>query len=188
MNGARRTRAPVRAVIVAVLAAVAVAVAGCGGSSGVTPTVYVKSMCKALGTWKSEIQSAGLKLQSSGAGTAQPAVAKQDYQRFVSALLAATQHATDALRSAGTPAVTRGKEIAGGLASAFDHAGRQLSKANSQAVAIPTRNASVFQLGAASVTAQIKTALQGIANVTPRQSPALRTAAGKEPACQVLRG
>jgi hypothetical protein len=169
--------------------AVVVAVAGCGGgSSAVTPAAYVKSMCSALGTWKSEIQKAGVQLQSSGAGTAKPPVAKHDYQQFVSALLGATQRATSALRAAGSPSVTRGKEIAGGLAAAFDRAGRQLSKANSQALAIPTRNVSVFQLGAASVTAQIKTALQAIASVTPRQSVELRTAAGKEPACQVLRG
>jgi hypothetical protein len=145
-------------------------------------------MCTALGTWKNEIQRAGLQLQSSGAGTATPPVAKHDYQQFVSALLSATQRATSALRAAGTPAVTRGKEIADGLAAAFDRAGRELSKANSEALAIPTRNASVFQLGAASVTAQIKTALQGIAGVTPRQSAELRTAAAKEPSCQVLRG
>jgi uncharacterized membrane protein len=145
-------------------------------------------MCTALGTWKNEIQKAGVQLQSSGAGTAKPAVAKHDYQQFVSVLLGATQRATSALRAAGSPTVTRGKQIAGGLVAAFDRAGRQLSKANSQALAIPTTNASVFQLGAASVTAQIKTALQAIASVSPRQSAELRTAAGKEPACQVLRG
>lgn len=170
-------------------ALVAVAIAGCGGgSSGVSAASYVKSLCTALGTWKNEIQSAGLALQSSGAGTASPAVAKRDYQRFVSALLSATQHATNTLRSAGTPAVTRGTQIAGGLTRAFDRAGTELSRANTQAAAIPTRNTSVFQIGAATVTAQIKAALQGIATVTPGQSAQLRTAATKSPACQALRG
>jgi hypothetical protein len=170
-------------------ALVAVAIAGCGGSSsGVSPASYVKSLCIALGAWKNEIQSAGLALQSSGAATASPAVAKQDYQRFVSALLSATQHATSTLRSAGTPAVTRGTQIAVGLTSAFDRAGTELSRANTQAGAIPTRNASVFQIGAAAVTTQIKAALQGIATVTPGQSAQLRTAAGKSPACQALSG
>jgi hypothetical protein len=183
-----RKRGPVRGMIVTAL--VAVAVAGCGGSSssGVSPAAYVRSLCTALGTWKNEIQSAGLALQSSGAGTASPAVAKQDYQRFVSALLSATQHATSTLQAAGSPGVTRGKQIAGGLTRAFDRAGSELSRANAQAAAIPTRNASVFQIGAASVTAQIKTALQGIATVTPGQSAELRTAAAKAPACQALKG
>lgn len=174
---------------IAAIAVVVLALAGCGGGSpGVKPAAYVSSLCTALGNWKTDVQNAGAKLQSSGAGTASRAAAKQDYQRFVSAMLTATRRATNALRSAGEPAVTRGKEIADGLTRAFDGASRKLAQANTRAGTIPTSSASTFQLGASSVTAEIKDALQGIASVTPSQSPALRSAAAKEPACQVLRG
>ncbi len=167
---------------------VVLAVAGCGGSSGVTPTAYVHSMCAALGNWKNDIQTAGSKLQTSGAGTASRPVAKQDYQRFVSALLNATQRATGALRSAGEPAVSGGKQIADSLANAFDGASRKLAQANTQAGTISTASASTFQLAASAVTTEIRAALQGIASVKPSQSQALRTAAAKDPACQVLHG
>jgi hypothetical protein len=176
----------VRALVVIALAAVAVT--GCGGSSGVKPAAYVRSMCIALGNWKSDIQRAGLQLQSSGARSASRALAKQDYHRFVGALLAATQRATSALQSAGTPSVTNGKQIADSLAGAFSSASRKLTQADAEAGSISTASASAFQLGASSVSTQIKAALQGIAAVTPNQSAELRAAAAKEPACQVLRG
>jgi hypothetical protein len=145
-------------------------------------------MCNALGNWKSDIQQAGSKLQSSGAANASRAVAKRDYQQFVSALLSATQRAATALRSAGRPSVDGGRQIADGLANAFNGASQKLAHASAQAGSISTASASTFQLGASSVTTEIRDALQGIASVKPSQSAELRAAAAKDPACQVLRG
>jgi hypothetical protein len=171
------------------LAALALtALAGCGGSSSVTPAEYVHGMCSALGNWKSDIQQAGSKLQSSGASNSSRAVAKRDYQQFVSALLTATQRAATALHSAGRPSVNGGRQIADQLANAFDGASHQLTRASAQASSISIASASAFQLGASSVTTQIRSALQGIASVKPSQSAELRAAAAKDPACQVLRG
>lgn len=173
---------------VAALALAAVAIAGCGGSSSVTPAKYVHAMCSALGNWKSDVQQAGVKLQSSGASNSSRAVAKRDYQQFISTLQAATQRAATALRSAGRPSVNGGKQIADGLANAFDGASHRLAHASAQAGSISTSSASTFQLGASSVTTQIRSALQGIASVKPSQSTELRAAAVKDPVCQVLRG
>lgn len=187
MTVAVRKRPAARSLAAVLL--VALAVAGCGSSaSGVKPTAYVHSMCSALGTWKSDIQKAGSTLQTSGAGKASRPVAKQYYQQFVSALLTATERATSALKSAGKPAVGGGTQIADSLANAFDGASRKLAQANTQAGTISTASASTFQLAASAVTTEIRTALQGIASVKPSQSPELRTAASKDPACQVLRG
>jgi hypothetical protein len=170
------------------LALVALLLAGCGGSTGVRPSAYVRSICTALGSWKNTIQSAGLALQSSGAAGASRAVAKEDYQKFVGALLTATTRATGALRSAGTPAVSHGRQLAGSLTGAFAVASRRLPTANAQARSIPTDTASTFALAAGSVTTEIKSALQGLVSVTPGRSPQLRSAAAKQPACQVLQG
>ena len=185
MSVAHRRFAPRLPALVLVL--VVLALAGCGGSSGVTPAAYVHSMCSALGNWKNDIQKAGVKLQSSGAGNASRPVAKQYYREFVSVLLSATRRTTGALKSAGEPSVSSGKHIADGLARAFDGASRKLAQASTQASTISTASASAFQLGASAVTAQIKAALQGIASVKPSQSPELRAAAAKDRACQVLR-
>jgi hypothetical protein len=162
------------------------ALAGCGGASGVAPAKYVHAMCGALAGWRSEITSAGAKLQSSGAANATRDVAKRDYQQFISSLLAATERAAGALKSAGKPSV--GTQLADRLANAFDGATHNLTRATAQAGAISTASVSTFQLGASSVTAQIRTALERIAAVKPSQNVALRTAAARDPACQVLRG
>lgn len=183
---ARRFGAGFRLLVVAAL--VAVAIAGCGGSSGIKPAAYVRSMCSALGNWKTDVQNAGVQLQGSGATGASRDVAKRDYQRFVAALLTATRRAATALQSAGAPDVKNGKQIASSLSGAFTTASSRLAQANTQATKIPTTSATTFQLGASSVTAQIRSALQGIAGVSPSQSAPLRSAAAKEPSCQVLRG
>lgn len=165
----------------------AVLLAGCG-SSGVKPSSYVKSVCVALGNWKNTIQSAGVALESSGATSATRSVAKEDYQRFVAALVTATHRAAVALRSAGAPAVARGEQIASRLTEAFDRATSGLRKASSQAQAIRTDSASSFQQDANAVSAQIRSALGQIASVSPGQSEELRSAAAREPACQSLSG
>lgn len=176
-----------RALASALLAVVLVALAGCGGSSkNVTPAKYVRSICRALGSWKSEVQSAGQKLQSSGAATAAPPTAKREYVQFVSALRSATQGTASALKNAGTPSVSNGKSIADGLSGAFSRGADGLVKAESQARAIPTSNATVFEAGASAVTTQIRNSLQGIASISPRNSTALRSAASHEPSCQAL--
>ena len=173
----------------ALLALLAVGVlAGCGGSSDVKPGAYVKSMCTALGNWKNTIQSAGVALQSSGAASAARPVAKADYQRFVNSLVTATQTAASDLHAAGTPAVSGGKQLAARLNQAFDTATQRLTKAQSQAKTIRTGSVTSFQLGASSVTGEIRSALQAIAGVAPGQSSQLRQAAAKEPACQALQG
>jgi predicted small secreted protein len=181
-------RRPPRRLLIATILAGGLLLTGCGGSSQVDASRYVKSMCTAFGTWKNTIQGAGVALQSSGAASASRPVAKTDYRHFVSALVTATRRAAGALRSAGTPAVSGGRQLANRLTAAFDAATRRLSHAETEARAIRTDSASTFQLGAGAVTSEIKSALEVIAAVSPGRSAQLRQAAGKEPACQVLQG
>lgn len=165
----------------------ATAIAGCGGgSSSVKPAEYVKSVCVALGNWRNTIQSAGVALQSSGAGSASRPVAKEDYQRFVASLATATRRAGSALHSAGSPSVSGGQHIAAQLTGAFDRAAAGLERASAAAGRIATDSAANFQRGTTAVNSQIRSALAEIARVTPGQSGQLRAAAAKEPACQLL--
>ena len=183
-----RGRRPGRAKpLVAMLVGAAV-LAGCGGSRSVSAAAYVKSVCVALGSWKNTIQSAAVALQSSGASSASRPVAKEDYQRFISALILATRRATQKLSAAGAPSVSHGSDIAAQLTRAFKQATRGLVKASAQAKLIRTDTVSAFQLGASAVNGELRSALQEIGRVTPGQAPALRSAAAKEPACRLLAG
>jgi hypothetical protein len=176
----------VRPLLAAVLGAAVLA--GCGGSRTVSSAAYVKSVCVALGNWKNTIQSAAVALQSSGASSASRPVAKEDYQRFIAALVTATRRATSALRAAGAPSVAGGSKAAARLTRAFDSATRGLVKAGAQAKSISTDSAAAFQAGATAVNTELRSALQQIGRVTPGQDPALRSAAAKEPACRLLGG
>lgn len=169
------------------VAVAAIGLAACG-SSTVKPGAYVKSVCLALGNWRNTIQSAGVALESSGAASASRPVAKLDYQRFVGSLVTATRRASRALRAAGTPSVSGGRRIATRLTRGFDAAARGLERASAQARSIQTDTATHFQLGASAVNAQIRTALEHIATVSPGQSPSLRKAAAEQPACRSLAG
>jgi predicted small secreted protein len=186
MNWARSSWA--RAGTVAAVAFAAMMVAGCGGSSEVKPSAYVRSVCQTLSSWRNTIQGAGVALQSSGAATATRSVAKEDYQRFVSELVAATRRATDELKAAGTPSVPRGQQIAQRLSGGFDQATRGLALASVRVKSIQTDSASHFQLGASAVSGEIRSALEQIARASPGQSPELRSAAAKEPSCVTLAG
>jgi hypothetical protein len=180
MRPAGRLRAAVAATGVALL------IGGCGGSSTVTPAAYVKSVCLALGNWTNTIQSARVALESAGAATASRPVAKQDYQRFLASLLTDTRRATRALRAAGTPSVSGGGRIAGRLTGAFGRAAEALAKASADAGSIRTDTAADFQADANRISAEITSALEQIARVTPGQNTRLRRAAAKQPACQLL--
>jgi hypothetical protein len=186
MSWVRSRRARAEAVTAAALTALLIA--GCGGSSGVKPSAYVRSVCQALGKWSATVQSAGVALESSGAAAATRPVAKEDYQRFVRSLLTATRRVTSDLKAAGTPDVPRGQQISGGLTRAFDRATQGLARAGEQAKSIQTDSASHFQLGASAVSAQIRAALKPIGRASPGQSPQLRSAAAKDLSCATLAG
>jgi hypothetical protein len=101
-------------------------------------------------------------------------------------LVTATRRAASSLRAAGTPSVAHGQQIARRLTSAFDRAGHGLQKASTDIQAISTESSTAFQSGFKSVSAEIKSALEEIARVSPGQNQELRTAAAKEPSCRVL--
>lgn len=176
-----------RTLTVTVAGIAALALAGCGGS-GAKPSSYVKSMCVALGNWRNTIQGAEAALGSSGASSASRPVAKLDYQRFVTSVVIATRRATNALRSAGFPSVKHGQQLAQRLERAFQRATRGLQAASAQAKGIRTDSNSTFQLGLSAVDAEIRSALAPIASASPGRSPELRSAAAKQPACQLLTG
>lgn len=173
--------------LAAVLMTAAVAVAGCGGSSpsGVSPASYVKSVCSAATSWRNAIQTAGTKL-SAGVNTRSLTKAKAEYVAFVNSLVAATGQAESQLKSAGSPAVSNGKQISGSLVRIFDQAKRTLARAASQASALPTSSMRAFETSASKVVTSIRSSLAGMSSVTPEKNAELHAAAAKDKTCQSL--
>jgi midasin (ATPase involved in ribosome maturation) len=176
-----------KAKIAALLTTAAVAVAGCGSSSssGVTPAAYVRSVCAAATNWRNSIQTAGGKL-SSGVNTKSLTKAKTEYVTFVNSLVAATGQAGNALRAAGFPSVSRGKQIANSLVGIFNSARHTLANAASEAAALPTSSVHEFEIAASHVVSSIRSSLAGMSSVTPENNAELRAAAAKDKTCQAL--
>jgi hypothetical protein len=160
---------------------------GCGGSShsGSSPAAYVRAVCTAATNWRNSIQSAGAKL-SSGVNTKSLTKAKKEYVAFVNSLVTATGQASSQLKSAGSPAVSNGKQISDSLVRIFDQAKSTLAQAASQASALPTSSTSAFETSASKVVTSIRSSLAGMSNVTPEKNSELHAAAAKDKTCQSL--
>lgn len=171
------------------LAACALVAAGCGSSSskssGVSAATYVKSVCTAATSWKNAIQTAGTQLEA-GANAKSLPKTKTAYVSFVGALVNATGSAESQLSAAGTPSVTNGKTISTTLVQIFTKAKGNLTKAASDAAAIPTGNSKDFQTAAGSVETEVKNALASMSTVAPEKNPQLHAAAAKDPTCKSL--
>ena len=170
---------------VAALCASVAAIAACGSSSGVTASSYVRSVCTAAATWKNAIVGAGAKLRSLSASTPLPQT-KSDYVAFVAAVANATGHAADQLSAAGTPSVSGGKSVASMLVGTFTRAKNSLSRAESEASAIPTTSKSAFNAAASKVQTDVRNSLSQMSSVTPANNPQLRSAAANDSTCKSL--
>jgi hypothetical protein len=159
--------------------------AACGGSSGVSAASYVKSVCGVAATWRSAIVHAGQRLQSAATSTSLPET-KSDYVQFVAAVQTATAHAADRLSSAGAPSVRGGKSVASRLVRSFTQASESLSRAESEARAIPTTGKSVFNAAAGKVQTDVRNALAQMSSITPANNAQLRSAAANDPTCKSL--
>ncbi len=175
-------RGTVRALAICVSVA---ALAACGGSSEVSAASYVKSVCTTAATWRSSIVSAGAKLQSASTSTSLPET-KSDLVAFVGTIETATGHAADRLASAGTPSVSGGKSVASTLVSTFTRAKSNLSRAESEARAIPTTDKTAFDAAANKVQTDVRNALAQMSSITPANNPQLRSAAANDSTCKSL--
>ena len=171
----------------AVLAvALALALSGCGGSSGVPSATYVRSICGALTGWRNSVQTAGGQLETGGKSKSLTQ-AKQQTSAFVASLLRATTSAATALKAAGVPSVSGGKQVSTGLVDAFEGAQRSLAGAASQASLMPTTSEPAFVAASNQVTAAVRSALTSMNDVSPSTNPQLRNEVDNEPQCSALR-
>jgi hypothetical protein len=166
--------------------AISVTLAACGGSSGVAPATYVKSICQAIGPFEKTVQSRSKELQNAS-GLKSPEQGKQALQGFLSAVVADTDKALTKLKAAGTPAVSNGKKVSTAIVAAFAELKGALQKAATAAGSLPTTSASAFSGAAQQLGSSVQSSLGGIgSSLSNLKSSDLENAAKKEPACQTL--
>jgi hypothetical protein len=165
--------------------AISVGLAACGssGSSGSTPAAYVKSICQAIGPFEKTVSSRSSALNLSTIKS--PADGKKALQGFLSAVASDTDAAVNKLKAAGTPNVSNGKEVSQAIVGAFTALKAALSKAASQAGSLPTTSPDAFKTAAQALGTSVQSSMGGIgSSLGNLKSPALESAAKKEPACQ----
>ncbi len=168
--------------------AASVALGACGGgSSTVSPAAYTKSICQAVGPFEKSVQSRSSALNLSSIKT--PAEGKQALQAFLKAVASDTDQAVSKLKSAGVPSVSNGEKISTAIVGAFTQLHGALGQAVSSASALPTASAQAFKTAAVALGTNVRNSMSSIGtSLNGLKSPALESAAKKEPACQHLSG
>jgi hypothetical protein len=172
---------------VAATAVVVGTLAGCGGTTGVKPAAYVKSICAAITSWRNGVENATGQFEGTFPKSTSLVDAKQRLSALVAALLRAATAGITATKAAGFPDVSGGQHLATGIVDAFETAQRSLGGAASEATLIPTTGNQAFAATEAQVRTTVTSTLHGMNTVSPSTNPVLRREIEKQPACAALR-
>jgi hypothetical protein len=181
----RRTAAACSALVVA-----GAALTGCGGSSSsssssVSPAVYVKAICSAVGPFEKDVQARSSALDLSTIKSAQEG--KTALQGFLKAIAADSQTAVNRLKAAGDPDVDKGKQIQAAIVSAFTKLNSAMQQAAKSADQLPTNSPDAFRNAANALGTTVRNSMGGIgSSLNGLKSQALEQAAAKEPSCQSI--
>ncbi|HKO27205.1 MAG TPA: hypothetical protein VJU80_07080 [Solirubrobacteraceae bacterium] len=156
---------------------------GSGGSSKVSASSYVKSVCSAISPLERDVVTRSSALNSSTATNATEA--KQTLQGFLNAIEQDSEHAVSQIRAAGTPDISGGKTVSGAIVRTFSELRDAMKVAVTKSQALPTNSASSFNSAAQALTTSVRGSLNSI-DASGLSNPDLEKAASKEPACKSL--
>jgi hypothetical protein len=169
-------------------ATAAALVAGCGSSSSsssVSAATYVKSICSAVTPFEKDVQTRSSALNLTTLANATQG--KKALQQFLSAVASDTDQVISRLKAAGTPNVSNGDKISKGVVNAFTQLKAAMSRAVSQANALPTNSPQAFKTAAQNLGNTVRSSMTSIgAGLSSLKSADLEKAASKEPACKAL--
>jgi outer membrane murein-binding lipoprotein Lpp len=161
--------------------------AGCGssGPSKVSTASYVQSVCSAIAPLERDVVARSQALNNTTSSNALQA--KQTLQGFLSAIEQASNRALSKIRSAGTPDISNGKEVAGTVVTAFTQLRDAMHSAGIKASSLPTDSPTSYKTAAQALNASVRASLS---NIDPSgfRNPEIEKAAAKEPSCKSLNG
>jgi hypothetical protein len=180
----------IRRISAGAVLATALVVAGCGGSSSsssISASAYVKNVCTAVGTFRTDVQQ---KISSlSAANVSTPEQGKKALQDFLAAASSSADKAVTTLKGAGTPNVKNGQQISTSLVNAFNQLSSALKQAETSTNSLPTSSKAAFAAGAKSIQTNIQSSIQGmLSSLSALRSADLSAAAKGQPACTSLTG
>jgi hypothetical protein len=145
-------------------------------------------VCSALQNLRQDIATAQSQAKVSFAGSRSVADVKQKLQPFATAMLTAVDRFASSIRAAGTPDVSRGKDLATRFQNGIARFRTAIVQVQSRYAQLPTDTPSSFKSALDSATASLDQSLSQVkSNVSMRESKQLTDAAAKEPACQSVK-
>ncbi len=170
--------------------AASVALSACGGSSSsssvVTPAAYMKTVCQTVISFRQQLQASSNALHAV-TDTALPA-RKQALQTFLTSFSSSAKSAASKIEGAGSPNVSNGKQVSSALDTVFTRLQSSLNQDAATAKSLSTQDPTAFKNVTAALGHTMQTQGSAVSGgLTGLKSPALESAAKKEPACQRLR-
>jgi hypothetical protein len=157
---------------------------GSGGSSGVTPATWAKSVCTALSPWRTRLSALTDETQSQLTSATTPAQAKQNLVGLLSGAETASETARQRLADARTPNVDQGAEIAARFVASLQTARDAYAHARSVVAGLDVGNAPAFYSAVASAFDKLQHEYAASALDTDKLSSApLRKAFNEVPEC-----
>ncbi len=167
--------------------AAAITIAGCGGSSssGTSAASYVKSVCSAIAPFETDIEGGSASLASSAKKGIEER--KTVLHTFLVKVSDDLERMVTQLKAAGTPNVSNGKKIAGGLVDAVTEIHGTVSKTASQAATLPTSDPKTFNTAYETLVNGLASSMNQIGSSFGNlKSPTLQAAAQKDSTCRAL--
>lgn len=159
--------------------------AGCGssGSSKVSASTYVKSVCSAISPLERDVSVRTSALNDTTASNATQA--KRTLQGFLNAIEQDSEHAVSQIQSAGTPDISNGQAVSGAIVRAFSQLRNAMKVAVTKAASLPTDSPTSFNSAAQVLTTSVRGSLGSI-DASGLTNHELEKAASNEPACKNL--
>lgn len=183
----------------AFLAAAALAVAaGCGGGgssevSGVPPNEWAGSVCGALETWQTSLQSEAEGLTQAVLQAQSPKAAKQQLGDFLDKVLAETDTMISSVSEAGQPAVNQGEQVANDFRAGVERMRTAFSHAKVKVAQVPTDDPQAFQQQLTQIGQELQTQGQSIGSTLGNldekyDAPELGRAFDENKSCKAITG
>ena len=180
--------------VAGVTAMAATALGACGGGPSYTGTpasTWMTTLCRSLSGYQTTLASGTKSFEAAAPTYASLAAAKAGLVNYVNSAIGATDAVIANIKGAGNPAVKDGPQIAQAFQTGLGQVRAAFAQAETQAVGIPTTDATAFEHTAQSINTELSSAatqagqtFSGLDKNYP--APQLNDAARHIKACAVL--
>jgi hypothetical protein len=114
-------------------------------AASVSPDTWAPKFCSAMSDWQQTITDKGDAMSTELTGLTDLKEARSKIATFLDDMVTATDHATSAIKKAGSPSSPNGDKISAVFVKGFQQISKLFAKAEKQAEKLPTSSAAAFK-------------------------------------------